>query len=194
MDGKSVLGGLVLGMVLTLLLDPSRGGRRRAIARDRVARYTRRACQGMDDAVTDLTNRARGVASTTRARFHADEVDDERLLDQVRSKVWRVCSHPRAIEVEVHEGEVSLSGPILADEVKDVLTATASVCGVHAVVNALEPHDSAEGVPSLQGNWGRTAPALDLLHEHWSPATTGAIVGLAALAAGGVAIAARARR
>jgi hypothetical protein len=193
MDGRSVLGGMALGVALTLMLDPSRGGRRRALARDRVARATRLARRAVDATFADLAARTRGIVAATRARFQGDEVDDARLLERVRSKLGRVCSHPRAIDVEVRDGEVALRGPIFSDEVSDVLTATASVRGVHAVVNALEPHDSADGVPMLQGSGGLAGPALDLLQEHWAPATR-ALVGIAAIAAGSVAMAACARR
>jgi hypothetical protein len=90
--------------------------------------------------------------------------------------------------VEVTEGEVTLRGPILADEVRDVLDTAASVRGVHAVVNELDPYESPDGVPSLQGAGRRAGPTLVLLPPYWAPATR-ALVGAAALAASGIAIA-----
>ena len=82
----------------------------------------------------------------------------------------------------------SLIGPVMADEVGDLLTAAASVRGVHAVINELEPHDSADGVPSLQGEGRVARSTFDLMQPNWAPATR-ALVGAAAVAAGGLAIA-----
>jgi hypothetical protein len=44
----------------------------------------------------------------------------------------------------------------MANEVDDVISMTASVPGVEGVLNELDPHESAEGIPSLQGE-GHTA-------------------------------------
>ena len=64
----------------------------------------------------------------------------------------------------------------------------AAVRGVQAVINELEPHDSPEGVPALQGGGRVAGSRLDLLQSHWAPATR-ALVGAAALTAGGLAVA-----
>ena len=114
--------------------------------------------------------------------------DDGRLVERVRSKLGRVCSHPHAIDVYVHDGEVTLIGPVMADEVRDLLTAAASVRGVHSVINELEPHDSADGIPSLQGEGRVAGSSVDLMQANWAPATR-ALVGAAAVAAGGLAFA-----
>ena len=188
MDNRIFLGGMAVGAALAMILDPNNGGRRRALIRDKVVRGAHVTARGADATVRDVANRARGMAAATRGRMWTEDVDDSRLLGRVRSKLGRVCSHPHAIHVEVREGEVTLRGPILAEEVRDVLDTAASVRGVHSVVNELEPHDAADGVPSLQGMGRRAGPALDLLQTSWAPATR-ALVGAAALAAGGVALA-----
>jgi hypothetical protein len=188
MDNRMFLGGLAVGAALAVILDPNSGGRRRALIRDKVVRGAHRTARGADATVRDMANRARGVAAATRGRMWTEDVDDARLLGRVRSKLGRVCSHPHAVHVEVNDGEVTLRGPILADEVRDVLDTAASVRGVNSVANELEPHDSADGVPALQGEGRRAGPTLDLLQQNWAPATR-ALVGAAALAAGGVALA-----
>lgn len=193
MDNRSLLSGLAIGAALALAFDPNQGRRRRALIRDKVVRGTRRTGEALDATARDMTNRARGIAAATRGRVWSEDVDDHRLLERVRAKLGRVCSHPHAIDVEVHDGEVTLRGPVLADEVRDLLNAAASVRGVGSVINELEPHDSPEGIPSLQGEGQVAGSSFDLLQPNWAPATR-ALVSAGALAAAGVAMAAYARR
>jgi hypothetical protein len=188
MDNRLFFGGMAVGAALAMAFDPDSGGRRRALIRDTVVRGAHLTARGADATLRDVTHRARGLAAATRGRMWREDVDDMRLVERVRSRLGRACSHPHALDVEVTEGEVTLRGPILADEVRDVLDTAASVRGVHAVVNELDPYESPDGVPSLQGA-GRTAgPTLVLLPPYWAPATR-ALVGAAALAASGIAIA-----
>jgi hypothetical protein len=81
----------------------------------------------------------------------SEHVDDGTLLERVRSKLGRVCSHPRAIDVQVANGNVTLRGPILAGDVAHVLAAVSNVRGVRAVTNDLDTLDSSDSIPSLQG-------------------------------------------
>lgn len=188
MDNRSLLSGIAIGAALALAFDPASGNRRRALMRDKMIRGTRRTGEAFDATLRDMGNRARGIAASARNRMHREEADDEKLVERVRAKLGRVCSHPRAIDVYAHDGEVTLIGPVLADEVRGLLTAAASVRGVHSVVNELEPHDTSDGVPSLQGEGRLGASELDLLQSNWAPGTR-ALVGAAALAAGGLALA-----
>jgi hypothetical protein len=188
MDNRSLLSGIMIGAALALVLDSNQGNRRRALIRDKMTRGRRMTREAVDATVRDLGNRARGIAAATRNRLTTDEVDDGRLLERVRSKLGRVCSHPHAVDVYVRDGEVTLIGPVMADEVRDLLTAAASVRGVHSVINELEPHDSADGVPSLQGEGRVAGSSIDLMQTTWAPATR-ALVGAAAVAAGGLALA-----
>ena len=189
MDNRSLLSGIAIGAALALAFDPDQGRRRRALARDKVVRGAHVSREAIDATVRDMGNRARGIAASTRGRFfRSEDVDDVRVLERVRAKLGRVCSHPHAIDVDVHDGEVTLRGPVLSEEVRDVLNMTASVRGVDSVINELEAHDSGDGVPSLQGEGRLAGSSFDLLQPHWAPATR-ALVSAAALAAGGLAIA-----
>jgi hypothetical protein len=188
MDTRTFFGGMAVGAALAVVLDPNRGGRRRALIRDKVVRGAHLTARRAEATMRDVANRVRGVAAATRGRIWTEEVTDSRLLARVRAKLGRACSHPHAIDVEVRDGEVTMGGPILADEVRDVLDAAASVRGVHAVVNELEPHDTADGVPSLQGIGRTSRRSLNVLQNTWTPATR-ALIGAAALAAGGFALA-----
>jgi hypothetical protein len=119
-------------------------------------------------------------------------VDDETLIERVRAKLGRVSSHPRAIDVLADDGVITLRGPILAGELPNVIAATRSVRGVEDVVNHLQSHESAIGIPSLQGAGRMSGPHLDIMQRHWAPATR-ALVG-AGVVATGICLAAFARR
>ena len=184
--------GVGLGMALAFMLDPSLGRRRRAVARDKMARATRKTRDAIDATARDVANRTRGIAS---AFSHADEqdVDDAVLVERLRAKLGRISSHPRAIDVYASTGEVTLRGPILASEVDRVLAKIAAVSGVRAVKNELQPHQTGEGVPSLQGRGRLAGSSLDILQRNWAPATQ-ALVAAAGVAATGVCLAAYSRR
>ena len=187
MDNRALLSGIAIGAAVALAFDPARGGRRRALIRDKVVRGTRVTGEALDSTVHDVATRARGLAAATRGRVWREDIDDRRLLERVRSRLGRVCSHPRAVDVEVQDGEVTLRGPVLANEVRRMLDTAASVRGVLAIINRLEPHDSSAGIPSLQGE-GRAGSSIDLWQPNWAPATR-AFVSVAAIAAGGLAVA-----
>ena len=192
MNTRDVLAGAGVGAALAFMLDPTGGGRRRAMVRDKAVWVSRKTRDGIDATARDMAQRARGIAAATRGRLSSEDVDDARLVERVRAKLGRACSHPRAIDVEARNGEVTLRGPILADEVSDLLAMTQAVRGVRSVVNELEPHESAAGIPSLQGQGRVAGPRLDILQSNWAPATR-ALVG-AGLVATGVCMVAYARR
>jgi hypothetical protein len=183
MNTKSILVGAAAGSALTFLLDPNGGGRRRALVRDQMVRATRKTREGLDATARDLANRAAGINAATRARWSNERVDDRTLVDRVRAKLGRGCSHPRAIDVEARSGELTLRGPVLSSEMADILAMARSMRGVMAVHNALEPHQTAEGIPALQGTGRLAEPSLDVLQHHWAPATR-ALVAAGVVATG----------
>jgi osmotically-inducible protein OsmY len=193
MIGNRLLTGAAVGMAIAYFFDPNRGTRRRALAMDQMRRASRKTRDAVDATMRDVSNRTAGVVAATRGRFAHDEVDDVTLLERVRAKLGRACSHPRAIDVEALDGAVTLRGPILASELERVLATTAAVRGVRSVSNELQPHESAEGVPSLQGQGSVGESTLDILQTNWAPATQ-ALVAAAGLAATGLCVAAYARR
>jgi hypothetical protein len=149
--GVTLAIGLAAGARLMYLLDPDRGKRRRALLRDKVKHGVHKASDAIETAAFDLSHRASGLVAETRSRLRKEEVSDPVLVDRVRSKIGRVVSHPRAIEVTADQGRVTLSGPILAGEVNDLLSTVAAVRGVASVENRLEVHQEAGDVPALQG-------------------------------------------
>lgn len=188
MNSRDMLVGAGVGAALAYVFDPQGGARRRALVRDKMVYGSRKTRDGVNATVRDVANRTRGIAAAARGRFaERGGVDDDRLLERVRARLGRATSHPHAIDVRTFNGEVTLYGPILAHEVEDLLSAVAAVRGVRSVVNELEPHESSEGIPSLQGEGRRGGPSLDILQGRWAPATP-ALVGMAAIAATGVAM------
>jgi hypothetical protein len=74
-----------------------------------------------------------------------------------------------------------LSGPVLSDEVEQLVRNVRAIRGVQEVVNQSDVHTHANGIPALQG--AKPKPAgepLDIMQRHWSPATR-FLVGAAGL-------------
>jgi hypothetical protein len=188
MNNRALLAGAAVGAAVAYMLDPDRGGRRRALVRDKIVRGAHVTRRALDATARDIANRSRGIASATRTRWSGEAVDDWRLVERVRAKLGRVCSHPRAIDIDARDGEITLRGPILVDEADDVLTMAETMPGVRSVVNELEPHDSAQGIPSLQGAGRLGQSGVDVFQRTWAPATR-ALVAAAALAGGAAALA-----
>ncbi len=171
--GAQVVAGLAIALasaVSTYYLDPRSGRRRRALLRDRTTRAVHQTRDMLDTAVADARNRARGLYSVTAARLHPEQTDNQRLAERVRSKLGRVCSHPRAVRVAVNEGNVTLRGDILEHELPGVLRAVRHVPGVREVAHQLQIHQRAGRMPFLQGNSEREQPRLEYLQQNWSPA------------------------
>jgi hypothetical protein len=192
MNTRDVLAGAGIGAALAFLLDPNRGNYRRALIRDQVTHAARITRDGLDATARDVSNRTRGIAAATRGRFSHGPVGDEKLVERVRAKLGRACSHPRAIDVYARDGEITLSGPILAGEVTRLLSVVSSIRGVRNVRNYMESHDNAD-VPSLQGEGRLAEPSWNLAQRDWAPATRALVtasivagVGLAAYARRGV--------
>lgn len=180
------------GAIAMYLFDPQAGRRRRARARDKVDHYQRTLRHACDVTLRDTRQRAAGVRSGLRTlgrrALRRETTPDDKLVGRVRSVLGRYVSHPHAVVVTAQDGRVTLSGPILENEVAPVVKAIRSVVGVAHVENRLTAHREAGGVSSLQGGVPRHGQRFELLQENWSPAArllTGA-VGLALLVRGGI--------
>jgi uncharacterized membrane protein len=102
--------------------------------------------------------------------------------------IGRYVSHPHAIEVEASDGEVALSGPVLAHEVPALLGAVKGVSGVRRVSNQLIVHKEPGNISSLQGGVPRRGQRFELLQDNWSPAARLVVgtIGLGLLLRGGL--------
>src|SRR5262245_57100639 len=123
----SFLAATGLGASLMYYLDPDRGNRRRGLLRDQVRHTWTRAQKTGDSTAGDFRNRLYGTFAELRSVFGRKTIPDEVLAERVRSKLGRYVSHPSAIEVAANHGQVTLSGRVLADEVKDLLYAVHSI-------------------------------------------------------------------
>ena len=183
-SGLGLIGGVGLGAALMYFLDPDRGRRRRGLVRDQVVSAFSKADDAVGATARDLGNRTRGLAAETRSRLKKEQAPDEVIVARVRSELGRVVSHPSAIQVTAEQGRVTLSGPILAREVDDLLSTVRKARGVTDLVNQLEVHEQADNVPALQGGSERRGGEFELLQENWSPAarliigTVGGALGL----------------
>jgi len=141
MSGKGrFLGGFLLGLGVAYMLDPDRGARRRGLVRDKAVHAGHRLADGVGATSTDLQNRASGVAARLRSRLRREEVADEVLHERVRSAIGRAVTHPHEITVIAVQGTVTLQGPVLEQELEDLLHSVRRVRGVSRVVNELEIH------------------------------------------------------
>lgn len=174
-EGK-LLAGVIVGAGAMYLLDPDRGARRRSLLRDQGIHTGHKLGEGLAATARDARNRTSGAASALRSRFRSDEAGDEVLHERVRSAIGRVVSHPAAITVSASDGQVTLTGQVLADEVDALIRRVGGIRGVKQVHNELEVHQSGEGVPSLQGTGRPGEQRGELLQENWAP-TTRLLVG-----------------
>ena len=151
----AVATGIGIGMGVMYFVDPDRGRRRRALVTDKLAHSLHASISVVGGTTRDLAHRSEGMVARVRRAFRTEGVDDDVLIDRVRSRLGRAVSHPHAIRVEVAEGCVTLSGPILHEEVKPLLHAVARVRGICGVVNALDERERDDHVPARLGNTAR---------------------------------------
>jgi hypothetical protein len=180
------LGGIGLGVGAMYVLDPDRGGRRRALIRDQAVRLYHDGRDFLGKAGRDLGNRAKGALAETKGIVTSHAPDDV-LSERVRSKIGRHVSHPRAIEVSAQGGAVTLSGPILEEESQGLLRAVSAVRGVSAVHSRLEPHRRDENIPALQGGAPPPGEPAEWAQANWTPGLR-LLAGIASAAAVGYAL------
>lgn len=131
--------GAIGGLVGMYFMDPRSGNRRRAFIRDKTNRFERLMLQFFDKRSRDLYNRVYGTVLETRGRFvNVESVDDDILIERVRSKIGRVVSHPKLVGIEAHDGHIRLMGVALRNEIPHIYAAAKTVRGVHGVTNAIQ--------------------------------------------------------
>jgi hypothetical protein len=155
-----------LGATAMYLFDPERGRYRRSLVRDKFISLTNCVSDGVEVVTRDFNNRLQGLTAEMRGLRDINQpVPDDVLCARIRSKLGRYSSHPRAVEVDVADGCVTLSGQILANEVEPLFDAVRALAGVRQVENNLEVHQSAENVPALQGGRPRAGEPMDLFRK-----------------------------
>ncbi|HEX6134700.1 MAG TPA: BON domain-containing protein [Longimicrobiales bacterium] len=149
--GETFLLGFAMGAGLTYLLDPDRGGRRRALVRDQLVHAGHEAEVVARSTARHVRNRARGLAHEARARLTEHEVDDRVLEERVRSEIGRKLSHGD-IEVTASHGHVTLAGSVIADDLQDVVRAARGVRGVESLDNRLAAQSGSADVQPTSGS------------------------------------------
>ena len=164
--------GAALGSGAMYILDPQTGASRRALARDKMIEAQTNTKRAAGVTARDLWNRAVGFAAEACSRISEGEVSDQVLEGRVRSKLGFLARNPSSIAAHVSQGRVRLSGPILSDEVQQLMKGIRSVRGVTGVENRLDVFDDAGQVPGLQGDKPRPGGEVwDVMQRRWSPAT-----------------------
>ena len=180
-DLPIVLKATALGAGVMYICDPELGRRRRALARDKMIRFQKAIQEASRVTMRDLRNRTLGTIAEGRATFFDHGVDDDVLADRVRSKLGFLVRHPSSIEVKASEGRVTLTGPVLADEIQQLIDGVRSIRGVRNVENSLSVHETNDNVPGLQGDLPKPKGELvDVFQDRWSPSTR-FLVGTAGL-------------
>lgn len=164
--------GIAIGALGMYFSDPDRGRRRRALVRDQIHHWIRETASAIDVATRDLGNRLTGVRARARnmvSRQHP--VPDIVLEERVRAHLGRATSHPRAIKVAAQGGWVNLSGAVLQREKEDVLDAVRATLGVTGIADNMQVYETAEHIPSLQGNHNVLNSRSMFIPSNWTPAT-----------------------
>ena len=162
---------LALGALAMYVLDPDKGKRRRAIARDKARSLMLDTRDAIGVTRRDVAHRVQGLRARARRLVSQQPAPDElQLIERVRARMGRLVSHPHAIQVGARGGRITLSGPILAREVEPLLAAVRTVWGVADIDDRLVAYERAENIPSLQGGGEPRGTRAAVMQEYWPPA------------------------
>jgi osmotically-inducible protein OsmY len=153
-DFLSFAAGLATGAVFMYYLDKQSGARRRALVRDKVVAVGHDAADLAEAKAKRAADRVKGLLATGRLnRVGGGEPEsDQQLHDRIRARLGRIVSHPKSIHVEANQGSVRLQGHVLTNELDDLLREINDMPGVVSIRNELTCHDTAQGIPELQGS------------------------------------------
>jgi hypothetical protein len=138
---RKVLGLVGLGAALTYFFDPEQGRRRRAMARDRLAAFSRRRVREGERLGRSAAAQAGGLAQ--KAKHMQEEPkpqpDDVTLTRKVETEIFRDADVPKGqINVNAENGKVFLRGEVEQPElIKDLEKRARKVQGVQDVENLL---------------------------------------------------------
>lgn len=142
---SGVLFGVTAGVIAMYFLDPQRGRTRRARAREKLMHYGRVAYNYGDKSARHIRNRAYGKYKKMQNQRQSGPVDDTTLEERVRSMMGRKVSHIKSLKISVTNGDVSLAGPILNDEVDELIASIEHLPGVRRVIDNLSKYNETPG-------------------------------------------------
>ncbi len=138
----AILGGIGLGAVLMYYFDRASGRRRRALVRDQVVHIVHVVTRRVPDRIEQRGRFFRGVARGLRhgaagvvLNGREPDVDDETLVDRVRSEVLGAHGIKAGeINLDAYDGAVTLRGQLqYPDEIRRLIEDTSHVEGVRRV-------------------------------------------------------------
>jgi hyperosmotically inducible periplasmic protein len=136
--GLAFFGGLAIGGALMYLLDPRAGTRRRIVLRDRTGSLLHRSVRLSGKFARHFTNKLGGAIMLAADAARSQGKDsDAKIQARVRSTLGRAITHPRAIDVSVVNGQVTLRGTLAPHLAGVVVRATERVRGVRGVENLI---------------------------------------------------------
>jgi osmotically-inducible protein OsmY len=134
-----VVASFAAGAALMYYLDPVAGRRRRSLVRDQAVSARQDAEHFARAKSKRAADRVQGALARTRAKIAPRPVDDEQLCERIRAKLGHVIDRPSAIQVEVHGGQVVLSGDVSNPEIEIAVETIAEMHGVRNIVTHLSP-------------------------------------------------------
>lgn len=130
MKTRLMLAGTLLGAGVAYLLNSNR----RDSLRDKVVQVQQ---EMLDDTAQTVVDKAKDAAYEVRERIVGHDITDDVLLSLVNAETERVASNASQIEVKVRDGNIIISGPILASEADELVRRLEEMPGVKSVDNRL---------------------------------------------------------
>lgn len=138
--------GLSAGAGLMYLLDPVRGGERRAALRSRLAHAAGALQSTLAHASEDT-----GLLEWARRLLHPGRLSDEQLLARVRTVLSCITPHAGDITLQARHGAVTVGGEVPFEEIDKILTCIAATRGVQKVQSQIDTAPSANPVSAQHG-------------------------------------------
>ena len=137
-SAAAFLAGAGIGAVLTYLLDPHQGPRRRAVTSDRVMAFSRASGRRSQKLLRHARNQLEGlIAITTDLLTPTGTASDRKLTDRIRARLGHVAEHASNIHLDVKQGEVCVKGEAAEGQVAAILSAIAGTRGVRSVTDQI---------------------------------------------------------
>ena len=135
-----------LGAALAYFLDPDRGRRRRAIARDRFAKALRQGSRRLEREARYAASYAEGISQRAAHLNEPDEPapNEPTLVQRVESELFRDPDIPKGhININAESGVVVLRGQLdNADQIRKIEESVRNIPGVDSVENLLHLPDT----------------------------------------------------